>query len=175
VPRSGDSWNLPALRARYVFRVTAGESDGRLLALDVLARPGWSTGPEHAHTRQVERFDVVSGTLAARVAGRKSRYGAGETIRIDPGVPHRLWNPSRGDAQLKLELRPAGRGEELLSTLLALARDGRAGRWGIHDPLRAAVILDEYRDEQVLTKRPLSWLSALAPFARRLGYRPVYP
>ena len=45
---------------RTVFRQTARETNGELLQVEWIAEPRWTTGPEHIHPSQAERFEVLS-------------------------------------------------------------------------------------------------------------------
>ena len=67
--RAGDELVTPATGVRTVFRKTARETSGELLQVDWIGEPGWTTGPDHIHPRQEERFEVLSGRLGLRVEG----------------------------------------------------------------------------------------------------------
>ena len=61
---------------RTVFRKTAQDTSGELLQVDWSGSPGWSTGPDHVHPRQEERFEVLSGKLGLRVGGVERVHSA---------------------------------------------------------------------------------------------------
>ncbi len=61
-----------------VFRKTAWETGGELLQVDWIGSPGWTTGPDHVHGRQEERFEVLSGKLGLRVEGIERVLGEGK-------------------------------------------------------------------------------------------------
>jgi quercetin dioxygenase-like cupin family protein len=71
--------------------------------------------PEHLHPRQAERFEVLEGTVKARIAGEERRYGTGETFDVPAGTPHQMAadEPSR----LRWEVRPALRTAEFFERL----------------------------------------------------------
>jgi hypothetical protein len=55
--RPGDQIENPVTGERIVFRETARETEGALLAFDYVLRPGGSVPFPHVHPRQMERFD----------------------------------------------------------------------------------------------------------------------
>ena len=74
--KAGDELVNPVTGLRTVFRKTARDTDGELLQVDWLGEPGWTTGPDHVHPFQEERFEVVSGKLGLRVEGVERIYVA---------------------------------------------------------------------------------------------------
>ena len=65
--KSGDELVNPVTGLRTVFRKTAQETSGELLQVDWIGEPGWTTGPDHVHPRQEERFEVLFGKLGLAV------------------------------------------------------------------------------------------------------------
>jgi hypothetical protein len=65
--KAGDELVNPVTGLRTVLRKTAQETSGELLQVDWIGSPGWTTGPDHVHPRQEERFEVLSGRLGLRV------------------------------------------------------------------------------------------------------------
>src|SRR5689334_2106157 len=57
--------------------------------------------PMHVHYLEDEEGRVISGRLSAAVGGRLVHAGAGETVRLPKGVPHRWWN--EGDELVEFE------------------------------------------------------------------------
>lgn len=86
--KSGDELVNPVTGLRTVFRETAGETGGELLRVDWIGSPGWTTGPDHVHPRQDERFEVISGKLGPRVKGVEHVLGAGEALTAPAGYAH---------------------------------------------------------------------------------------
>jgi hypothetical protein len=67
----------------------------------------------HVHPHQEERFSVLSGRVRFRV-GRDTRVaGPGETLVVPSGTPHWFGNTGSSVAQLRVEVRPALRMQEL--------------------------------------------------------------
>jgi quercetin dioxygenase-like cupin family protein len=170
----------PATGLRTVFRETAKSTSGELLQVDWIADPGWTTGPDHVHRLQAERFEVLSGSLGLRVEGVEGVYGPGEVIVAAAGSPHAAWNAGDERVHVLVDFRPALRTEVACETLAGLARDGKTTKAGVpKNPLRAARILRHFEDEIYFVRPPLVVqrviFGALASTARLLGYRPEYP
>ena len=163
-----------------MFRQTAADSDGELLQVDWIATPGWTTGPDHVHPLQAERFEVISGELGLRVDGEEHTLGPGEVIEAAAGAPHAAWNAGTDDVHVLVDFRPALRTEIAFKALAGLARDGKTTASGApKNPLQAAVVLREFRDEIYFVRPPLILqrliLAPLAALGRRLGYQAEYP
>ena len=76
----------PAARMKLLLVQTAAETDGELLEMEAMYEPGSVEPPEHFHPKQDERFEILAGTMEARIGGdfrsngRSSRNG-----RVRPG------------------------------------------------------------------------------------------
>jgi quercetin dioxygenase-like cupin family protein len=179
--KAGDELVNPVTGLRTVFRKTARDTDAELLQVDWIGEPGWTTGPDHVHPLQEERFEVISGQLGLRVEGVERIYGAGEVIVAPAGSAHAAWNATSDDeVHVLVDFRPALRTEAAFETLAGLARDGKTNRAGApRDPLLLALVLHEYEDEIYFVRPPLAVqklvFGALARVARLLGCRAVYP
>jgi quercetin dioxygenase-like cupin family protein len=103
---AGQEVHNPRQKESIVFRQTAGETDGRLLRLEMFASPGGAPPPEHLHPRQEERFGAVSGVLRARVGGEERAPRAGESMVVHPGTPHTWWVDGEEDARVVVEFSP---------------------------------------------------------------------
>ena len=176
----GDVIEHPSLGVRMTFLKTSAQTNGELLRVEVVLPPGFSMA-EHVHPRQEEQHQVLSGTLRARVGGRDRDYKAGERVVGPPGVPHAWRNPSdQKDLHIVSEHRPASHTEHMLETGFAIAQDLEADKKGfLKHVLRAAVLLDEIKEDFYFTGAPLRTLMtvfiALAPTGRLLlGYGTGY-
>jgi quercetin dioxygenase-like cupin family protein len=178
--RVGDELVNPVTGLRTVFRKTAEDTGGELLQVDWIGEPGWTTGPDHVHPLQEERFEVLSGRLGLRVGGVERVHGAGDVILAPAGAPHAAWNAGDDEVHVLVDFRPALRTETAFETLAGLARDGKTNRSGApRNPLRLALVLRHFEDEIYFVRPPLAVqrviLGALARVARLLGYRAEYP
>jgi quercetin dioxygenase-like cupin family protein len=179
--KAGGKLVNPVTGLRTVFRKTAWDTDGELLQVDWIGDPGWTTGPDHVHPRQEERFEVLSGRLGLRVDGVERIYGAGEVIVAALGSAHAAWNAGSDDeVHVLVDFRPALRTETAFETLAGLARDGKTNRAGApSNPLLLALVLHHFEEEIYFVRPPLAVqrviFGLLARDARLLGYRAEYP
>src|ERR671914_826143 len=104
--KSGDELVNPVTGLRTVFRKTARETSGELLQVDWIGEPGWSTGPDHVHPLQEERFEVLSGKLGLRVEGVERVYSAGDVILAPAGSAHAAWNAGDDEVHVLVDFRP---------------------------------------------------------------------
>jgi quercetin dioxygenase-like cupin family protein len=147
VARSGETISNPVTGEIVTFVHTAAETDGELLVLhDTWTRPGQRAAP-HLHPQMEERFRVVSGRAGVVLDGAEHELGPGEGLAVPPGTPHVAWNAADGETRMKLEFRPAGRWEEVVERLFALARAGLTDARGVPEPLALSELLAEFGDE----------------------------
>jgi quercetin dioxygenase-like cupin family protein len=178
--RSGDELVNPATGLRTLFRQTAEETNGELLQVDWIAAGPWTTGPDHVHPLQDERFEVLSGRLGLRVNGVEHVHEPGDVIVAPAGAPHAAWNAGSEEVHVLVDFRPALRTAIAFETLAGLAQDGKTTSAGApKNPFRLALVLRHFEAEIYLVRPPLAVqrvvLGALAAVGRLLGYRPEYP
>lgn len=178
--KADDELINPVTGLRTVFRKTARETGGELLQVDWIGSPGWTTGPDHVHPLQEERFEVISGTLGLRVDGVERVLGEAEALTAPAGSAHAAWNAGDGEVHALVDFRPALRTETAFETLAGLARDGKTNGAGApKNPLLLALVLRHFEDEIYFVRPPLLVqrivFGALAAVARLLGYRAEYP
>ena len=134
---------------------------------------------EHLHPALHESFSVEQGELTVLRDGRRSTLRAGERVDIEPCVWHDWWNEGAVPAVVRVEVTPGERFVHLLETLFGLARGGHVNARGMPKPLQLALTATEFSDVVVLRKPPAVVqrvaFGALAPIARRRGYRATYP
>ena len=151
-----------------------------MLQFDFFLQPHKVVAPEHAHPRQEERFQVVTGAMRGRVVGQERSVSPGQWAVVPPGTPHIWWNDGEGEVHLVVEFRPALRTEDFLETVFGLGRAGKGRPDGRpKSRLQMAVLLAAYRDEFYPVEIPSLvrqvMVVVVAPLARWLGYRPRYP
>src|SRR3954454_13338851 len=140
--RAGQTVVNPATGERVTFVKTAAETGGELLVLELeWPRPG-ERAPEHVHPEAEERYEVLDGTAAFRIAGEERTAGPGGMVTVPPGTPHLAWTPTDQPVRLKVEFRPALRWEEFVERLFALTPVS-----GPPDRRRLAALLREFRRE----------------------------
>ncbi len=152
--------------------------EGRVVA-DLTALPGARVAGEHLHPALHEHFSVRGGELTMLRDGQRSVLRAGEEAHIEPGVWHDWWNAGDVDAVVRVEITPGERFAHMIETLFGLAREGHVDKRGMPDPLQLALFATEFSDVAVFRKPPAAvqrvLFGALAPIARRRGYRATYP
>jgi hypothetical protein len=138
--------------------------------------PSGKPPPKHFHPSQDERFEVLEGTLRARVDRVERELGTGETLDVPRGAVHQMWNPGAEPARAIWQTRPGGRTEQWFRAIDRLHREGRVGSNGMPGPLAFAVLLTEYDDtiRLAVPAEPVvrAGLSALAVVGRARGYEP---
>jgi mannose-6-phosphate isomerase-like protein (cupin superfamily) len=174
--QAGEMIENPVTHDRVIFRVSAQDTNGALLAFDDFLLAGYISPPEHVHPRQQERFEVVSGSLGIRIDGREQVLCAGESVAVPPGTPHTIWNAGEGETHLFVAFQPALQTEAFFETMFALARNGKTDRQGKPSILQFAAGASTYG--MYVAGPPISLQKALfavlGPLARALGYRPYY-
>jgi quercetin dioxygenase-like cupin family protein len=155
-----------------------GNSDEHATA-ELTALVGARVVGEHLHPAIVERFTVLEGELTVKRDGKTSILREGQTATIEPGVWHDWWNAGDRDALARVEVTPGVRFAHMLETLFGLARLGHTNKKGLPDPLQLSLFAQEFSDVIVFRKPPPGVqrviFGALAPIARRRGYRATYP
>ena len=176
--RAGDTIHNPVTGERIVFRQTAAETGGEAVVIETFVQPGGFVAAAHVHPSQEERFQVLRGTVGFKVGGDTQVVGPGSRLTVPAGTPHKFWNAGDDLAQFVCEIRPALQFESLLSTMFALAGDGKTNRKGMPNPLRLAVIANAHFDTVRLPFPPAVLqrmaLAMGAPLGRLLGYGAVY-
>ena len=168
----------PVTGERMTFIETAADTGGERVVIELSADPGGAVAAAHLHPSQWETFAVVSGTLGAKIAGRKAELGPGQTVGIAPGVSHTWWNAGDDELVFRCEIRPALQFESLIETMFSLAADGKTNKKGMPNPLRLAVIANAHFDTVQLPVVP-AWMQKVAlamgaPVGKAIGYRPTY-
>jgi quercetin dioxygenase-like cupin family protein len=170
----------PITGERFTFTHTAASTDGELLAFDFALRPGGKVPVPHVHPIQAERFEVVSGQVRFRLGLRTFVAGPGEVVEAPPGVAHGFATAGEGEAEMRVEVRPALKMEEMFAEVVALAEAGKLTRRGLpRNPFTLARLARRYDQEahaplltvavQRVLLAPLVWLSRL----QRLEDRPA--
>lgn len=163
---SGQVLDNPVSGERFIFRTTAADSDGELLAFDLKLSPDGHVPGAHVHPSQEETFEVVEGTLEIRKGIRTVTARSGDRVIVPAGTVHRFKNAGDGPATVRVEVRPALRMEELFETAVALAREGRTTARGMPLPMELAVFMREFAAEVRAPFVPPSIVRAvLAPLA----------
>jgi quercetin dioxygenase-like cupin family protein len=175
----GEVWENPVTLERAVVVDVPWMNDEGRVVVDLTALPGARVVGEHLHPALHERFTVKEGELTVLRDGQRSVVRAGDRADIEPGVWHDWWNEGDVDAIARVEITPGERFAHMVETLFGLAREGHVNKRGMPNPLQLALFATEFSDVAVFRKPPASvqhvLFGALAPIARRRGYRATYP
>jgi mannose-6-phosphate isomerase-like protein (cupin superfamily) len=177
---AGQSIENPASGERITWRKTTADTDGERLEWEHgFMRAGAHVPRDHIHTKQEERFEVISGRARVRAANDWRELGPGESIIVPPGTTHGLYNAADSATLIRAELLPACNTEAFFETTYGLARDGKVDKAGVPNLLRLAVILRGLDEEHYMPGLPIALqkfgLVLLAPVGRLLGYKACYP
>jgi mannose-6-phosphate isomerase-like protein (cupin superfamily) len=175
---AGDTLTNPVTKERMTFLKTAAETNGDYVLIELNAAPGAVVAAAHVHPSQTETFEVLSGTLGAKLGREQVEARAGDVVVVQPRVAHKWWNAGDDTLVFRTEVRPALGFEQLVETMFGLAADGKTNEKGMPNPLRLAVIANHHFADVQLPVVP-RWLqkAALAlgaPTGRLLGYAPHY-
>jgi quercetin dioxygenase-like cupin family protein len=175
----GEVWENPVTRERAtILELPYRNPEGRATA-ELTALVGARVVGEHLHPALVERFTVLEGELTFKLDGKTSVLREGESAVIEAGVWHDWWNASDRDARARVEITPGERFAHMIETLFGLARLGHTNAKGMPHPLQLALFAREFSDVIVFRSPPpavqRAVSGALAPLARRRGYRATYP
>jgi quercetin dioxygenase-like cupin family protein len=178
VIEKGQTLVNPVTGERMTFLETAAETGGDRVVIELHADPGGSVAAAHVHPSQWETFEVVSGTLGAKVGRRTAEAVAGQTLGVAPGVSHTWWNAGDDELVFRCAISPALQFESLIETMFSLAADGKTNKKGMPNPVRLAVIANAHFDTVRLPVVP-AWMqkTALAlgsPFGKAIGYGATY-
>jgi quercetin dioxygenase-like cupin family protein len=177
--RVGEVWENPVTGERAtILELPHQNPEGRATA-ELTALVGARVVGEHRHPALVERFTVLEGELTMKLEGWTSVLGEGETAVVEAGAWHDWWNAGDRDARARVEITPGERFAHMIETLFGLARLGHTNAKGLPDPLQLALFAQEFSDVIEFRSPPRAvqraLFGALAPIARRRGYRGTYP
>jgi mannose-6-phosphate isomerase-like protein (cupin superfamily) len=179
VAHAGEVTYSPVTGESTTFVTTAADSNGTLLELDVVLDPHAAGGTEHIHPRITERYDLLEGRLHVRLEGVETVVGAGQKLEIPAGTAHAFWNADDEPVKVRVRYEPAGRFEEFIESIYALARDGKLNAKGRPKLLQASLIGQRHLRDIALANPPVFVqrlaFAVLAPIARARGYKEQYP
>lgn len=114
---------------RIIFRQTAADTDGELIAIDLELPPGGGVpGGLHIHPLQEERFEVIRGVMRLRMRRDESSPDPARSSSSRP--TSRTTSPNVGDdtALVRLDIRPTQDGTAVRDGEDHLAGDYRGRR-----------------------------------------------
>jgi quercetin dioxygenase-like cupin family protein len=94
----------------YTIKATGKDTGGAYALIEMLVPPQ-SGAPPHLHSREVESFYILEGSLSFWVADQKVTGEAGSLVIAPPGVPHTFKNKGDTPARALLLITPPGVGK----------------------------------------------------------------
>jgi quercetin dioxygenase-like cupin family protein len=163
---AGQVLDNPQSGERFIFRKTAADTNGELLEFELVLQPGGKVPGKHVHPQQTERFEVLEGTMKFKLGRKTIVAKGGDVVTVPPGKAHKFENGGMTPAQVRVQVTPALKMEELFETVCQLAAEGRTLRSGMPKPLELALFVNQYRDEVEAPFPPAAIQRAsLAPLA----------
>jgi quercetin dioxygenase-like cupin family protein len=104
------------------------EETDELLVMESSYAAGGAPAPAHLHPAQAERFELLSGTVSARVGGEARTLREGDVLEIPAGTPHEFGGHPEEPGTVRWEVRPPLRTREFFERLhgaLNAANEGR--------------------------------------------------
>lgn len=161
------------------FIQTSRDTQGLLLEMETTYQPHSTEPVPHFHPRQEEHFKVLNGCISVRLNGELKVLNAGDTLNFPPNQVHSMWNHSAEKAVVNWQVQPAMDTEYFLEMGMGLAQAGKVKADGMPGLLQSVVLISRFKYVYRLAKPGLIVqkivFSILAPIARLVGYRAVYP
>jgi quercetin dioxygenase-like cupin family protein len=175
----GETLHNPVTGERAIVLEAPAQNAERRLVVEVLLDPGAAVAGEHLHPAIDESFEVLEGQLGYRLDGVEGTAGAGDRLEIPAGSWHDWWHVGAGETICRVTITPGDRFEQMIRTLWGLAGDGHTNAKGMPGLLQIVAISAEFSNVIVFRRPPRivqrALFGALAPLARRRGYRGIYP
>jgi mannose-6-phosphate isomerase-like protein (cupin superfamily) len=144
--RSGETVTNPVAGMTLLFVKTAADTDGELLEMEATYEPSSMPPIPHFHPSQREHFEILEGTMHARIDGAERELRAGDELDVEAGTVHAMWNEGPDPARTLWQTRPALRTEEFFEQTAAVFS---AAQEQGHDPdgEKLAEIVQTFSDE----------------------------
>jgi mannose-6-phosphate isomerase-like protein (cupin superfamily) len=103
--------------ARLKWHLTAADTEGRLVRVEVWVPPGGGFPAPHVHDDVEERIELFAGTMAIRHGDERVDLTGGGRATVPAGVEHCWWNSGDDELHFMAELDPAPTWAPLLCLL----------------------------------------------------------
>ncbi len=124
---------------RLLLVRTGAETGGELLEMEATYAGAGNMPPNHLHPKQVERFEVLDGSVRTIIGGAERSYEKGESFAVPAGTPHQM--TADVPARVRWQVTPALRTAEFFERLYAaLEGEGGGNQEGVD-------LLEEFADE----------------------------
>ena len=117
-------YHNPVINDTATFVETSEESNGRHTIAEIELYQ--SSGPPlHYHNAFAEKFVALEGIMHIQVGNKHITLQPGEEYTVNPGTPHKFYNPTSNKARFKVVIEPGHTGmENFIQILYGLAADG---------------------------------------------------
>ena len=144
--RSGETVTNPVAGMTLLFVQTAADTGGELLEMEATYEPSSNPPIPHFHPSQREHFEILEGSMHVRIDGDERELRAGDTLDIEAGTVHAMWNEGPEPARTLWQTRPALRTEDFFEQTAAVFREAQEqGR--DPDGQKLAEIVQTFSDE----------------------------
>jgi mannose-6-phosphate isomerase-like protein (cupin superfamily) len=126
---------------RLLLVKTGEETGGELLEMEASYSGEAGMPPAHLHPNQAEHFEILEGSMRAKIGNEERVYEVGEAFDVPAGTPHQM--VAEGPTRTRWEVRPALRTAEFFERLYGRG-PGSAQELG-------GRFFEEYADEFRLT------------------------
>jgi mannose-6-phosphate isomerase-like protein (cupin superfamily) len=155
----------------YCADVPAENLKDRPLYLEAEFGPGFKLD-SHYHPDQVERYQVLSGTLDVMVDKQWHRLDAGQSLDIPAGKAHAARNSNEETIRVVNTLTPGSRTQEFLEAIERLIQEGKVtSATGLKSAIYASLLWMQFRDVTISSRPPDFAIRILARVGGLLGYR----
>ena len=107
---------------RLLLVRTGNETGGELLEMEASYAGTGNMPPSHMHPRQMERFEVLDGSVRTIIGGVERNYETGERFEVPAGTPHQM--TADVPARVRWQVTPALRTAEFFERLYAAMESG---------------------------------------------------
>jgi quercetin dioxygenase-like cupin family protein len=104
---SGEGRRFAIRGGIYTIKATAEDTGGTYALVEMLIPPQGGP-PPHMHSREIESFYILEGSLSFWLSDRKLSGSAGSLIIAPPGLTHTFKNEEDAPARVLLLITPAG-------------------------------------------------------------------
>ena len=134
----GEGDEISAGASRVLLKAEISDGEGTFSLTEIAAAPGFPGPVLHRHTRMVDSFYVLEGTLTVRIEDEEHGLGPGSYAFVPPGVAHTFSNPSDETVRM-LNLQAPGGLEQYLKELGSALKPGEQA-----DPAVMATLASRY-------------------------------
>ena len=172
--KSGDVLEMEPVGLRVELLRTGEETGGELLEFDVVGRSRGFLAQGHVHPTQVERLEMIEGSMKVVIEGKEHLIGPGQSIEVPAGAPHSQIPAGEGEGRLRIQVRPAGDTQGFLERLAEICAAGQMTRGGFPRPVAGARLIKDFAQTGYATRPPLGVQRALAGLILAIA-RPLRP